>query len=152
MAAKYIASMLVLLLLTIPSLAESGVVLEGGWVRPTPPGFTSTAAYGELVNKSKAEVKITGLSADVAAKAELHRTVVDAEGMAHMRRIEELVIPPWGRVKLEPGGLHVMLTGLKSTLEKGQMVHLLVRTADGARFTLMFHVKSTAAADVYYPH
>lgn len=55
--------------------------------------------------------------------AELH-TVVTQAGRSSMRRVDQLSIAPGSEVRLEPGGYHVMLSGLPTPLEAGDTVEL----------------------------
>jgi hypothetical protein len=48
-----------------------------------------------------------------------------------MRRLTEIALPAGATVKLEPGGLHVMLLGIAAPLEPGGHVALTLRFAVG---------------------
>ncbi len=41
-----------------------------------------------------------------------------------MRRLDRLVVPAGAKVKLEPGGTHLMLTELREPLEPGAVIEL----------------------------
>lgn len=51
--------------------------------------------------------------------------------MTGMKPLDSLTIPPKGRLELKPGGIHLMLEGLKQPLKLGQKVRLVLRFADG---------------------
>ena len=53
--------------------------------------------------------------------------------MMRMRRIEKIEVPAGETVTLKPGGLHVMLIGLKQTLEPGDAVDLTLVFEDEAK-------------------
>ena len=59
----------------------------------------------------------------VADRAELHMTIRDGDVM-RMRPVGAVDIAPGQTVRLEPGGLHVMLAGLKAPLKAGDKVPL----------------------------
>ena len=78
----------------------------------------SGAVYFAVYNSGSRTERLTGASTHVAGRAVLH--VHEAEGsVMRMRRVEAIEIPPGATVELAPGGLHVMLTGLRTPLVKG---------------------------------
>ena len=50
--------------------------------------------------------------------------MIEEGGAMKMRAAAPLEIPPGGEVRLEPGGLHVMLMQLREPLEQGGQVPL----------------------------
>ncbi len=74
-----------------------------------------TVANGGTVEDTLLEIRT------VEGKAELHDVVTEA-GLTRMQRVPALAIPAGGAVRLEPGGYHVMLTGLSAPLEVGHAV------------------------------
>ncbi len=58
-----------------------------------------------------------------------------------MRRIEQIVIPAGGNVKLQPGGNHVMLIGLKQIPMPGDSAELTLVFEDGSKITLSVPVR-----------
>ncbi len=76
------------------------------------------AAYFTLVNTGKTSVKLVGVTADVARRAELHTHKMDGDIM-RMRPLENIVVPAGASVTLKPGGHHVMLMGLTRKLKEG---------------------------------
>jgi copper(I)-binding protein len=54
-----------------------------------------------------------------ALGVELRRATIFAEGVARTGPVETVEIPPGGEAELEPGGLHVMLLGLRGPLFEG---------------------------------
>ena len=78
------------------------------WIREAPPNARVLAAYMELRNHSDKPRILIGVTSPAFAFAELHKTM-EHGGMAHMEQVDEIVIPPHGKVVLGPGDLHVML-------------------------------------------
>jgi copper(I)-binding protein len=92
------------------------------WTRVTPKGSAVAGAYMTISNKGNAPDRLVGGSSPVAGRFEVHSMVME-QGVAKMRPVEGgLEIKPGETVELKPGGFHVMLTGLKQPLEKGQKV------------------------------
>jgi copper(I)-binding protein len=88
------------------------------YARSTPAAAKTGAAYLRVTNKSNAEDRLLRASTPAAAAVELHGMRMDGNIM-RMRPVEAIDIPPGGAVKLEPGGLHLMLHELRQPLKKG---------------------------------
>ncbi|MCU1372010.1 MAG: hypothetical protein JWO77_3204 [Ilumatobacteraceae bacterium] len=67
---------------------------------------------------------LRSVSSPVAETVTVHRTDTDAQGRSVMTEQAELAIPARSSVTFEPGGLHVMLTGITRDLEVGDDVEL----------------------------
>ncbi len=102
------------------------------------------AAYLTLQNVSANTVTVTGIESSIAGHAMIHETRVQS-GQSSMRPHERLVVPPGSSVKLEPGGLHVMLHDLKKPLTVGQTVPLVVTLAGGATLQVSASVRPLTA-------
>ena len=61
-----------------------------------------------------------------------------AGGVMRMRPVAKIELPAHNPVQLAPGGVHVMLIGVKRALKEGERVPLTltIRPADGAPFTV----------------
>jgi periplasmic copper chaperone A len=119
------------------------LVAQNAWVRATP-GSDVAAAYLTLRNVSAAAVTVTGIESPAAGHAMIHETKVEG-GQSRMRPHEQLAIAPGATVKLEPGGLHVMLHDLKQPLAVGQQVPLVVHLADGTTLQVTATVRPLGA-------
>ncbi|MEQ8206613.1 MAG: copper chaperone PCu(A)C [Woeseia sp.] len=113
---KYIG--LVCLLLVAAFAEASGVSVEDAWVRATPPGARTGAAYFVLRNNGVAD-RLIGVKSPAAAKSEIHTHVADG-GMMRMQHVPVLDIAAGSDVEFGPGGLHVMLMGLRAPLRAGE--------------------------------
>ena len=113
---------IVLLFATLCLFAEAradevrpGIAVDNAWARAS---ATPTASvYLTLRNGGEAD-RLTGVTTDRAASAQLHRTVQDGQVM-RMRPVAGIDLPAHGSVALRPGGLHIMLMGLKAPLKAG---------------------------------
>jgi copper(I)-binding protein len=109
---------------------ESGLVLEDAWVRALPPSQPSTAAYLTLYNRGDTAIGIVGASADMARTTEIHTTRM-VDGLMRMEQLEGLALAAGERVKLAPGGTHLMLLGLTFMPEPGDTIELCVKLISG---------------------
>ncbi len=119
--------------------ADAPLIATDAWVRATP-GSDVAAAYVTLRNVTKKPVTLVGVDSPVAGMAMIHETTIEG-GISRMRRHEQLVIPPGRTVKLEPGGLHVMLHGIAQPLAPGASVPLVLRLADGTTLQIVALVR-----------
>lgn len=102
--------------------AGGGITLAGAWLRETLPGKNISAGFLTLANDGEQDALI-GVACDAASTVELHRMVHD-NGQMKMEQVKEIVLPSHGEVKLEPGGLHLMLFGVHEPLLAGKTVKL----------------------------
>jgi periplasmic copper chaperone A len=121
----------------------SPLVAQNAWVRATP-GTDVAVAYLTLRNVSSSPVTVTSIQTPIAGHAMIHETTVQS-GQSRMRPHEELVITPGATVKLEPGGLHVMLHDLKQPLTVGQSVPLIITLAGGGTLQVSAAVRPLTA-------
>jgi hypothetical protein len=87
------------------------------WARPSTVG--NGAAYFQLTNQGTSGDALNAVESPVADKAELHTMTMDGNVM-RMRKVPSLALPAGKSVSVAPGGLHVMLIGLKKPLVEGE--------------------------------
>jgi copper(I)-binding protein len=80
-----------------------------------------------------------------AQSAGLHSTTVNAEGIARMRPVATLEISPGGEANLTPGGLHIMLIGLKGRLFEGTSFPMTLAGERAGEIELEVMVEGTGA-------
>lgn len=133
-----------LALLASAAVAQQAPLLaRDAWLRATP-GADVAAAYLTLRNVTTGPVTVTGIESPIAGHAMIHETTVQG-GQSRMRPHEQLTIAPGSVVKLEPGGLHVMLHDLKQPLAVGQSVPLIVKLAGGSTLQVAAVVRPLSA-------
>ena len=111
------------------SAAASPPIVTDAWIRATPPGAVTAAAYLTIASTGAAD-RLVGAETPAAGTVEMHTTAKEA-GSQHMMRVAELVLPAGGAVRLEPGGQHLMLIDLKAPMVAGTKVALSLRFAEG---------------------
>jgi periplasmic copper chaperone A len=126
------------------SSAWSGQLdIENTWARATPGGATTGAAYVTI--RSPTADQLVGAATPVAGKAELHK--MEMSGMVmKMRPVAGIDIPAGRPVSLAPGGLHIMLVGLKKPLQAGQSFPLTLTFAKTGARTVNVSVEQVGAA------
>jgi len=138
MKVKHILS--VALLLWMPTLAAAEITVERAWLRLPPPAADSAGAYLVLNNDGDADVRISSVETDVAAKAEFH-SIIFLEGTVLKQKMGSVLVPAQGRLKLSPGGTHLLLQGLNRELNAGDTILLKLNTSDGKSITAQATVR-----------
>lgn len=83
----------------------------------------TTAAVRMIIdNRSGASDRLVAASSDVARSATLHRSTTDELDRSTMQDLTGVDIPAQTKIVFSPGGLHVMLSGLRRPLEIGDTV------------------------------
>jgi len=125
-------------------MAETpALIVQNAWVREVP-GSDVAAAYLTLRNPTTQPISIVGVESPLASHAMIHETRTEG-GQSRMRPHERLVVPPGQTVKLEPGGMHVMLHGITRPTAVGQSVPLVLLLADGTKVQVAAVVRPLTA-------
>jgi len=96
------------------------------WARATPAGATTAAIYVPLLNTGMEEDKLVGATTDLADKIEIHGETKE-NGITKMTMLAAIDLEPNQPVTLEPGGMHLMVVGLKQPLKEGDMFPLTLK-------------------------
>jgi hypothetical protein len=130
------------LLATATLSAQAGdISVTDPYALAVPPGLPNSAVFMTLVNNSKENRALVAAETPSAGVVELH-THVHEDGMMKMRKVDKIEIPAGQTVALKPGGLHVMLIGLKEKLEPGQEVHMNLIFDKGGKEHIMAPVRA----------
>jgi periplasmic copper chaperone A len=126
---------LVMISSAMPASAQSPAVsIREAWVRRAPllAGDTGSmrmgdgataAAYVTIHNRSRASDELLSVTSDAADRVEVHETRW-MSGMAMMEPVPRLSVAPRATVAMKPGGIHLMLVGLRRSLDPGGRVTL----------------------------
>jgi len=117
----------------------SVIQIEDPWVRAVPPNANNSAIFLDLRNESEQLRKLVKVHSEVAERVELH-TTKDEDGMLRKQRLDEVLIPALETQSFHPGGIHIMLIGLRSPLEVGSVIELELVYADQSKETISIPV------------
>jgi hypothetical protein len=131
------------------SAAAAPPIVTDAWIRATPPGAVTAAAYLTIASAGAGD-RLVSAASPAAGTVEIHTTVTQA-GSQHMTSAAELVVPAGGSVRLEPGGQHLMLIGLKAPMVPGTTVALSLRFAEAGTVAIDVPVID-ARAQASTPH
>jgi copper(I)-binding protein len=141
---KRFSTLLTALCLSSSIAYAADVSVEQPYARATAPGQANSAAFMRLVNNGAATALVAADSS-AAEVVELH-THINDNGVMRMRKIELIELPAGKTTVLQPGGLHVMLIGLKQPLQEGGQIDLNLEYADGSQQQIDVPVKRVAPA------
>lgn len=131
------------------SAAAAPPIVTEAWIRATPPGAVTAAAYLTITSSGAAD-RLVYAATPAARSVEIHTTVSEA-GSHRMMHVAELALPAGGAVRLEPGGQHLMLVDLKTPLVPGTHVALSLRFAESGNVEIDVPVVD-ARAEAAAPH
>lgn len=95
------------------------IAVEQPWSRATAPSAPNGAAFMTIRNSGHEADRLVSAASRVAERVELHTHRME-DGVMKMRQVEAIDIPAEGEAVLKPGGLHVMMFGLKAPLVQGE--------------------------------
>ena len=127
---KYLATIFTLLI-SLPILAADRLVINDAWTPQAPPGRLM-AGFLELHNPGDQDVVLVDAESPDFDRVEIH-TMVMVDGVMRMRRLDKLIIPAGETVKLEPGGLHLMMMGPEVTPGLGDALEITLIAEDDSR-------------------
>ncbi len=110
------------------------------WTRSSMAGNTG-AVYMILTNGTGQDDQLLGASSDVAEAVEVHKSMVDANGVMQMQPQEFVDLPKGEAVEFKPGGLHIMFIGLKKDLNIGETITVTLHFKNYEDVTLTVPVK-----------
>lgn len=122
------AALAALLLSAAPALAD-GPEVHDAYALVTRPGAPTGTAYMVIHNHGATGDRLLGASSPVAERVQIHASLVE-NGVSRMETVEEgLDLPPEGEIRLERGGLHLMVLGIADPLEDGDVIPMTLHFA-----------------------
>jgi copper(I)-binding protein len=98
---------------------SGGVVIKQAWARATAGSASTGVVYLTLEAKPQANDRLLAVATPAADEAELHIAFTE-NGVAKMRPVSAVDVNDGAPIVMKPGGLHIMLMGLKAPLKEGQ--------------------------------
>jgi iron complex outermembrane receptor protein len=121
------------------------LVIGHPWSRPAAAGIPTGVAYLTITNNGPEEEVLVGARSPAAQRVEIHQTFM-SEGMTRMRPLPQVTIMPGRSVKIAPGGIHLMLVGLKVPLAAGDEIPLTLVFREAGDVEVEIRVESRDAA------
>lgn len=115
------------------------------WSRATAPAAANGAAYMVLTANGKDTDRLVSAASPAAEKVELHTHLME-DGVMKMRPVAGIEVTPGSPTALQPGGLHIMLLGLKHPLTKGKSFPLTLTFEKAGSVTVEVAVDAAGAS------
>ena len=109
--------------IAMPAAAGAPGLHVSGWARA---GVTSSAAYVTVHNGGGGADRLLGASSPAARQVSIHDSQNNG-GVMRMRAAGAVPLAPNAAIAMRPGGLHIMLMGLKAPLRPGTRLPLTLR-------------------------
>lgn len=152
-------------LLAAPSLVQAHQVKAGNLelihphIRASMGQSPTTAGYLTILNHGKTADRLLSVSCACAASVSVHEMKMTGS-MASMKAVPSIEIPAGGKVTLAPGGLHLMVMGLKAPIKAGDLVEMVLTFDKAGAVKTPFEAadrpapkpKSDKAADMDHMH
>ncbi len=136
-----LAAFAALLALSAPWPAfAADIKIDDAWARPTLGQVRNGAAYLTITTTGTPD-RLVAVSSPAAGKAELH-TMTMNNNVMQMRPVDAIQVTPGTEVKLQPGGLHVMLLDLKSPLKLGDKFPLTLKFERGGEVQVQVEIRN----------
>jgi hypothetical protein len=124
--------------------ADKAIVVTDAWIRATPQGAPTAAAYLTITNKGATPDRLLGGETPVARTLQVHEMSMN-NGVMHMAEIKGgAVIAPGASLRLQPGGWHIMLIGLKAPLVAGGKAPVTLHFEKAGTVKLVLPVRDAA--------
>ena len=127
-----------------PGVLANDVMVKEAFARAS--AFATAKAgvvYMTFTNNSAKADRLLSIATAASETAQVHEST-EKDGVATMKPIEALEIPAGATVELKPGGMHIMLSGLKAPLKKGDMIMLELKFELAGKVEVMAHVGDVA--------
>jgi len=118
-------------LLVAPSLVQAHEVKAGNLelihphIRASMGQSPTTAGYLTILNNGRTADRLLSVSCACAASVTVHEMKMTGS-MASMKAVPSVAIPAGGKVTFAPGGLHLMVMGLKAPIKAGDRVEMVL--------------------------
>ena len=146
MKKRFWTSFVLLLILVAMAACQpkaTNLSAKAAWARPGMAGGNS-AAYMILQNPLDSPDKLLSASSAAAESVEIHMTSMDANGTMMLRPAGPVDLPAQSTVEWKPGGLHIMLVGLKNDLVIGGTITVTLQFENADPLTLDIPIQEAA--------
>ena len=139
-------SILLMLHNLAPAIAqnEPQIVVSQHWARASILSSRPAVAYITIRNNAKANDRLLGVTSPWAEKVMIHKTT-SKSGVMRMHAVKGLAIDPGQEIKMKPLGMHLMLTGLRQLLRKGEKLPIVLQFQNAGQVRVAVPILSIAS-------
>ncbi len=120
------------------SASRSGVEVKDAWSPPAPPGASVLAGYATVIAHD--DDTLIGVTSPAAREVQLH-TMSEENGVMRMRPVESIQLEAGETLRLEPGGMHLMLMDPDPARAADEPIELTFRFAKAGEIRTVAKVK-----------
>lgn len=126
--------------------AKDGIDVSDVWARTATKGANG-AVYFVIENHDADTDLLTGVISNAADAVEIHESKMDGDVMM-MRQMESVTLEPSEKVEFMPGGLHVMLIGLKQDINPGDEIEITLQFMNSPDLVIKAIAKDPGGMDM----
>ena len=141
---------LAILILSACGTLDEGIEAHTAWMRPVAQGENG-AIYFVLHNHSSKADELVGASSDASEAVEIHESTNADGDVVQMKMLSSVPLEPFAEIEFTPGGLHIMLVGLKRDFRIDDHLDVVLHFRNSEDITITAHVEDTAPEDDH-PH
>ena len=128
----------------------TGITVKDAWARPAAQGGNG-AVYFLVRNHSASADELVGVTSDIAEAVEMHESKMDGDVM-QMKQVMSIPVKGKESIEFAPGGLHVMLIGLRQELKVGDEFQITLQFQGQGDLTLTVPVQEMGDGDSMSDH
>tara|TARA_B100001287_G_C22429394_1_gene410663 strand:- start:158 stop:664 length:507 start_codon:yes stop_codon:yes gene_type:complete len=102
-------------------VSDTKIQIVSAWARASI--GNNGVAYVSLINHARTAIKLIEANTSIAERADLHQHQI-VDNILKMQHLSHVEIKSGEKLKMQPGGMHVMLFGLKDKIRKGDKFFL----------------------------
>ncbi|MEE9572137.1 MAG: copper chaperone PCu(A)C [Candidatus Neomarinimicrobiota bacterium] len=118
------------------------IVIKYQWIRPSAEKM-GTALYFTLENNGSEADTLYAVETDIAKMVQIHETYSNGD-VTGMREFGKIIIKPESSVKLEPGGMHIMVMRLKRDINKGDEIEFILHFRKAGEISIIAKAKKSS--------
>ena len=131
--------LLLILALLFPASAFAELEFSDARIKNLPPTVPVRAGYMTMHNPGPETLSVTSVRSESFARVEIHRSFMQ-DGMMRMEPVDNIEIEADASVKLEPGGMHLMMMMPKEPTTPGDNIVIFIKLDDGSEQSLQMTV------------
>ena len=128
--------------MSTPAMSSS-IVVQGAFARASIGLAKNGVVFMSIYNRSDKSDQLLRIQTDIAKNSSLH-SHLNNNGIMKMRRVARIFIPRNSNIELKPGGVHIMLMGLKKPLTEGNQFNLTLIFKNTGKLTVTVKIKKVA--------
>lgn len=129
---------------TAKDIKIGDLTIDHPWARASAGKAKNGAAYLTIINKGYEADNLVKVVSPAARTASLHNNIMEGQIMK-MVPVKAITARPGKPAMLKPGGLHIMLMGLKRPLKEGEMLPITLTFEKAGSVDVMFMVKKVGS-------